>query len=398
MRKQRLKISSVLVYCLLTMVLLTGCRQELFPDLPRQQEEQLPDPPRQQEAASTPAYGQKADMPVERYAYESLSEEGKQIYDSMLSVILNYEEKVKLDSKDTALMEKAYLALTSDYGNLFWVEGYTYTRYTKGDRLVGLDFSPNYTMTEEEMKVKQRQVDGVVSEWLAGSTELYSDYEKARYVFETLIEKVDYVEGARDSQNILSVFLNRQTVCQGYASATQYLLRQLGIPSTIVTGVAVDGANSGPHAWNLVKLDGAYYYMDTTWGNGAYYSEQSAEKGKFVNYNFLCMTDAEAGNFYQPDEWMILPECSRMDNNYYVKEGRYFEEWDPEAIGAVLLEAWEGGRDSVSIKCSYPEMCEKIKSYFITEGNIADYCQGIEYVYYMESPEFCVITVNFDEM
>ncbi len=332
---------------------------------------------------------------TERYAYEQLSEEGQQTYDKMLSAILNYEEKVALDIRDTKLMKKAYAALTSDHGELFWVEGYSFTRYTKGTELVGLDFAPNYTMTEPEMEEKQRQVDAVAAEWLAGSSPSASDYEKAKYVFETLIRQVDYVEEASDSQNILSVFLNRQTVCQGYACATQYLLRQLGIASSIVTGEASDGAGGGLHAWNLVKLDGAYYYMDTTWGNGAYHMAGNGEQGKFVNYNFLCMTDAEAANFYRADRQISLPVCSSMENNYYVREGRYFESWDPEAIGAVLRAAWEDGSGSVSIKCASAELCEKVKDYFITQEKIADYCRRIQNVYYMESPEFFVITVNF---
>lgn len=345
-----------------------------------------------QSDADQQAYGQSV---TEQYAYENLSKEAQQCYDKMLSAILKYEEKVILDIPNTNLMKKAYTALSSDHGELFWVSGYSFTRYTKGGKLVALEFAPNYTMDEAEMEVKQRQVDGVVAEWLAGCSVSASDYEKAKYVFETLTRKVDYVEGAPDSQNILSVFLNRQTVCQGYASATQYLLRQLGVASTIITGEADDGTGGGLHAWNLVKLDGSYYYMDTTWGNGSYHTAENGERGEFVNYNYMCMTDAEAENFYQPDTQIPLPECSSIEHNYYVREGKYFESWDPEAIGVLLREAWESGNETISIKCVNRELCEKVKDYFITQEKIADYCRRIKNFYYMESPEFCVMTVNF---
>ena len=62
---------------------------------------------------------------------------------------------------------------------------------------------------------------------LADAPKEGSDYEKALYVFEKLIDEVDYVEDSADNQNIISAFLNHETICQGYAYATQYLLEKL---------------------------------------------------------------------------------------------------------------------------------------------------------------------------
>lgn len=328
-----------------------------------------------------------------KFAYECLSEEGKMAYDQMLEAILSYQKSVKLATRDKDLMQKAYQALNCDYGGLFWVEGYVFTSYTKGKELVGLEFSPNYIMDEEEKNELQKQVDAVVEEWLAGISLHDSDYEKAKYVFETLIERVDYVEDSKDNQNILSVFLHQKTVCQGYACATQYLLRQLGISSTIVSG----RANNQAHAWNIVKLDEKYYHMDTTWGNSTYLDTEQ-QKAKFVNYNFLCMTDQEIFYTHQVETFFPLPDCSSMEHNYYVEEGRYFEIWDPEAIGDVFRKAWENGEAFVDVKCRDEELYGQLKEYFVHQQKISDYCDGMEYVYYMESPEYGVFTVNFNEM
>ena len=64
--------------------------------------------------------------------------------------------------------------------------------------------------------------------------------------------------GRNKNQNIISVFLNKKTVCQGYANATQYLLTLLGIPAVVVTGTA----EGDTHAWNLVQLDGCMLFMN----------------------------------------------------------------------------------------------------------------------------------------
>lgn len=51
------------------------------------------------------------------------------------------------------------------------------------------------------------------------------------------------------------------TVCQGYALLTYDMLKQAGFETNIVEGYVGRQA----HAWNMVKLDGKWYQLDTTW-------------------------------------------------------------------------------------------------------------------------------------
>lgn len=324
------------------------------------------------------------------YAYSTLDEETKIVYDEVLDAILSHEEEVSVSTVDTKILENAYKAVCADYGGLFWVSGYVYTQYTRGGKLVGMDFTPKYTMSHEERIGIQEQIDDSVEELLAGISVSNSDYEKAKYVFEILIQNVDYDASMENNQNIISVFLSRATVCQGYACATQYLLNKLGVPSTIVTGTA-EGES---HAWNLVRLDGNYYYMDTTWGNSRYLDD-SSQIEKYVNYSYLAVTSEEISRTHVLDSSFPLPECTSMENNYFVREGKYFTEWNPENVGSLFAQAWSQGGGGMSVKFSSPELYQQAIQYFIADQHIADYCEKISSIYYLEDPEQYVLTINF---
>ena len=198
----------------------------------------------------------------DKYAYSTLDDATKLVYDEILYAIVHRKKEVQIATTDVEQMELAYLAVRYDYCDLFWLKQFSYVTYSRDDEITAIEITPEYSMTAEEQKKTQKAIDKEADRMLADAPKEGSDYEKALYVFEKLIDEVDYVEDSADNQNIISVFLNHETICQGYAYATQYLLEKLGVSCTTVIGNVSDG----PHAWNLVQLDGAYYYMDTTWG------------------------------------------------------------------------------------------------------------------------------------
>ena len=61
----------------------------------------------------------------------------------------------------------------------------------------------------------------------------------------------------------MAVLKEHKGVCQGYALLALKMLRELGIETLYVVGEV----NTGPHAWNLVKVDGEWYHLDTTWND-----------------------------------------------------------------------------------------------------------------------------------
>lgn len=324
------------------------------------------------------------------YAYENLGQEEQQVYDEILSTILNHQEKMMLSSMDTEVMRKAYTAVCADYGGLFWVNGYVFTKYMQGDEQVGLEFAPSYTMTEEERQQIQQQIDKVVEQWLGNISITDTDYAKVKYIYELLSTNTEYAEEAPNSQNIISVFLNGQTVCQGYACAAQYLLKQLGIQSVIVSGTALGEA----HAWNLFQMNGAYYYMDVTWGRGKYVED--TVENYFVDYKYMTMTTEEMLQEHIPEGELNLPECTAVADNYYRKEGAYIEEWNTETIGAYFTQAYEE-KQMVSVRFANSQLYDKAINYFFEEGNVAQYCPDVQEINYITEEDWLEISFYFSE-
>jgi len=333
---------------------------------------------------------------TDRYAYQTLNDTEKVVYDEIVAAFENREEEVPISTLDEQELENAYLAVRCDHCEFFWVEEFGYVTYTRGDTVTSIDIKPVYAMSAEEQEELQSRIDAEADRMLADVPVDGSDFDKALYVYKTLIDEVDYDVNAADSQTIVSAFIDHATVCQGYSYATQYLLDRLDIPCATVTGTA-DGES---HAWNLVFMDGAYYYIDTTWGNSRYINRNDAEAEeiipyKYVDYDYFGMTTDMLLKTHQPVETVPLPTCEAVADNYYIHEGLYIETWDPDRIGEIFRQGYESGSGLVRIRFADDALYEQASQYFLDDGALFDYCDGLTQVRYLNDTGNDVIVVVF---
>lgn len=312
------------------------------------------------------------------YAFGRLTKEEQDLYLEILDALLYFRENVKLSTCDRELISRIFQCVLNDHPEIFYVEGYTYTEYTLGTLLKKITFTGSYSISREEAEQKQVQIEDYVNQCLAEMPEDADEYGKVKYIYEYLIHHTDYDAAAKDSQNICSVFLERKSVCQGYAKATQYLLNRVGIFSTLVLGRVVGGEG---HAWNLVRIDGQYYYVDTTWGDASYQavgSDYPAGKIPTINYDYLCVTTEQMEQTHTFENVVDLPVCTATDANYYVREGVYFEEWDEERVAKIFADSYRKGEAYVTLKCAGEAVYQKMRKTLIEEQGIFGYldCQG----------------------
>ncbi len=217
----------------------------------------------------------------------------------------------------------AYKLVLHDHPEIFWVTGAS--TGTVGDYVI--TFSPTYTMSGDEITTAKPKLNSAVSSLTSGLSGK-SDYEKSLILHDRLIDRVEYKFG-NNHQNSYGALVEKEAVCAGYARAYQLLLHKVGIPAWYVTGESLNPATGRreAHAWNLVKLDGQWYYTDTTWD----------DQGDVLHYAYLNLTKAQMDENHSFGEFsQYLPSVTATENNYFVKNDLVYSSFDLDRIKAAF--------------------------------------------------------------
>lgn len=224
--------------------------------------------------------------------YSFLSDEAKLLYKQVYANAWNMETSF-IPTVEVTVEEVSNVvnAVYHDHPELFWMEsGYTY-KFTEDDICVHIML--NFNETADDIENTKKAFEARANEILNGAAALDSDYEKEKYVYKMLIDKVEYDEEAELHQSPYSAMVYGKTVCAGYARAFQYLMLELGVPTFYCTG------QSKGHAWNIVRLESGYYNVDVSMAD----VKQSPEK-------YFNRTDEDLENTHQRSGYStILPQC-----------------------------------------------------------------------------------------
>lgn len=169
-----------------------------------------------------------------------------------------------------------------------------------------------------------------------------TDVEKALQIRNYLIDHVSYASNESEEQDHHEIheakgaLLDRIAVCDGYSDAYQLLLAIAGIRSIPVTGKA-DG---GPHAWNLVQLQGEWFHVDVTWDDPVREGTEKKQDKEQTSYNY--------GYFLINDDWIkkdhkwdtgLYPKATSLRLNPYFISGRVagsYEEFKHLVMESIL--------------------------------------------------------------
>lgn len=278
---------------------------------------------------------------VSSFYYDQLSDAQKEAYDRLLAGARAAQTEISVGSVVEEDFIRAEYAMRCDHPEIFWMENVRMV--LRGDRVTEVRCDVSAGVSDVVQKVETAAAE------ILAQTEGMSDYETMRYCYDWIIDETDYGSGLHD-QDIRSVFLERESVCAGYARAFQYLCQKVGIACAYVTGQTAKGDS---HAWNLVELSGSWYWVDVTWGDPVFAgSESETGNAAFArNYNYFCVTDEEMlrSHTVNPSEGVeghvsfSFPECTDTSLNYYRLLGCWFDTYERTAVSAYITRMIQNG-------------------------------------------------------
>lgn len=320
------------------------------------------------------------------YYYDALSEEQQFLYAQLLMILERQGMDIIISETEEECLDPVFQAVLADHPEIFYVTGYTYTKHLLDGEVQRISFCGDYTMNADEIEAAQKEIDRYVQDCMDGMPR-GDDYVKVRYLYEYVINHTDYSLDAPENQNICSVFLYGQSVCLGYARAFEYLCRQCGVEATLVNG-AIRESGYG-HAWNLVRINGEWYYVDVTWGDASYTSDGSGkvQDSPGVNYDYLCITTKLIEKTHEISTVVRMPECSATADNYYVRENAYFTELDPDGLENLFGKGRTGEDGYVAFGCASGEVFQEYYEYLITGQKVFEYMDSETGIAYSCNPD-----------
>lgn len=138
--------------------------------------------------------------------------------------------------------------------------------------------TPTYCGSAAEVAVMKATYEAKIAEIVAGAPQEGTDFDKILYLHDYFITNYSY-DNTLTIRDAYTFFVGKTGVCQAYMLALIATARELGIESIPVTSDAMK------HAWNLVKIDGAWYHVDLTWDDSISYPTMTS-------YTYFLQSDA----------------------------------------------------------------------------------------------------------
>ncbi|MBR6593589.1 MAG: hypothetical protein IKK83_00185 [Clostridia bacterium] len=318
-----------------------------------------------------------------RFLYSLLSEDEKAIYDQICTAVCQHQESTgELCRPIVAERCREILYMVKwDNPHIIWC-AHSFGTVMRNSENMAVNVVFKYVLSPSEAQKRVKKIEKSIKPFLKGIKPYMSDYEVALRAHENIVSLIDYDSISLDIQDndpefdnkpdnlrsVYGVFVEKKAVCAGYAVAFQYLLHRMGIECAYVRGPCHDGEW---HAWNLVKLEGEYYYVDVTFDdhtNTDIRKNGSAE----ISYDYFDITTAELLKSRNIQNAEIYPECKAVKCNYFVRSNMFFEGYNAKQVAKIVKNALKAGKKEVALKAASPEVLAVIRRKLISEGGIND--------------------------
>ena len=304
----------------------------------------------------------------DKWQYSLLSKEYKAYYGSLYTAVTNSaktESYVTVDNKDTteqvpgirvyfpnAEMTREQIisvfeAFFRDNPQFFFLDRtYQLEGHNRSDKSTTYNaIVLRYSMTQNQRSAFSSQLETVINEILADCPQS-DEYEIERYLHDQLNDICTYdtqaagklAESDPAAYTAFGALVEGVAVCEGYSKAMQLLLHKANIPCTVVTGNSKENGES--HMWNLVKINGNTYHLDSTWND--------TQNGNLHTYFNLTTKQLSYTHIIDENQsW--LPTCSATKDNYFIRTGTFIDTYERQKIATIIADQLQNGNNVIQL-------------------------------------------------
>lgn len=234
-------------------------------------------------------------------------------------------------------------------------------------------------------------IDGEISDEM-------TDYEKELAIHDYLIKNCEYDEGlltvlgghGKNAENPYGALIDGKAICSGYTTSFQMFMDMLEIPCK---SIKAGDSNNEEHAWNMVEINGKWYYVDVTWDDPVPDRSNRPTRHSYFNVTYDIMAERHvwdsngypeannyedsytAHNLHKVSDWSEVAQAME-DQLASGNEGVYFEFDDSMNIS---LEEADEINDSLSAERLSDDLKKVTDDFAKEHKGIAVYCRRAAY-------------------
>ena len=216
--------------------------------------------------------------------FSFLTDEEKQVYYDILENANKYNQEMFDLTYNTLYIdniENIFNSVLFDNPELFWLKSYLYYTYEGEENVISLELK--YYEDLEDLNLMKQKLNNITEKIVNETNHYLNDFEKEKFVHDKLAKSIEYDMDMKDDQRVYGALVDNKAVCAGYAKAFQLIMRKLNIPTYYISGDINEGDDTGPHAWNIIKLDDGLYNVDLTWNDD--------DKHDRIHYDYYNISD-----------------------------------------------------------------------------------------------------------
>ena len=199
-----------------------------------------------------------------------------------------------------------------------------------------IPFSMNYDDPHEEITESISKAKEIIE----NMPEYDDEYYIAKYFHDYLATNVSY---STDEHTTVmhctpySALIRASGKCESYARAYSLLCNMAGLECFMVMYDQSQSEDGVGHMWNMVKINGNYYYADVTHDS---FTQAIGYPKNYVAYDYFLTDESSLSEPYLIIEKIasVIPEVSSDTDNFFVKNGLVFNSYNRNTVGKAAGE------------------------------------------------------------